>query len=148
MQQLMGAFGPDIDAEYAKIKGAGDEALRRSFGAAQADIGSQFTGAMRGAQGFLGGHPLLADSGYANRLNRQIQTSAYGDLSRAYGGAAAQQAQAQQSALERLIQTKLGGRQDLLMQLMGGAKKKAGFGDYAGQLLGTGLGAWAGGGFK
>ena len=145
---LSGQFAPDIDPYYARLRQEGQRALQQSFGAAQQDIGQQFSPLFRMAQSRLGGQPLLADSGYANRLNRQLQQGAFGQLSNAYGQAAAGQAQNQLGALERLIQMRLGGQQDILATLMGQARKKPGFGDYAGQVLGTGLGAWAGGGFK
>ena len=123
-----------VDPYMQKIQGFGDQALQRAFSAAQQRIGSQFTPAMRMAQSRLGGSPLLADSGYANRLNRQLQGAAFGDLSNAYGDAASQQAMAQQSALERLIQARFGTAQ----QMMGGIqKKKSGFGSAAGTVLGT-----------
>lgn len=145
-------YSPDIAPYMQQIQGYGDQALQRSFGAAQQRIGQQFSPMFRMAQARLGGQPLLADSGYANRLNRQLQTSAFSELSGAYGDAAAQQAQSQQSALERLIQARLGSRQDILSSILGSAQKKKGLGDYAGQMVGSvggaALGGWAQGGFK
>lgn len=145
---ISNAFAPNIDPYFARIQQGGRDALQQSFGAAQQNIGAQFSPAFRQAQSFLGGRPLLADSGYANRLNRQMQQGAFGQLTNAYGQAAADQSQQQLSALERLIQMRLGSQQDILSSLLGSAQKKKNFGDYAGNLVGTGLGAWASGGFK
>jgi len=139
------SFTPDITPYYQQIQGAGNQALQQAFGAAQQKIGAQFSPMFRLAQARLGANPLLADSGYANRLNRQLQSEAFGQLSGAYGEAAANQAQTQQSALERLIQQKLGMQGDILSSILGTAQKKKNFGDYAGSVLGTGAGAFLGG---
>ena len=146
--KLMGvasSFAPDIDPYYQMLQREGQNSLRQSFGAAQQDIGQQFTPAFRQAQSFLGGRGLLADSGYANRLNRQLQQGAFGELSNRYGQAAADQSKNQLSALERLIQMRLGGQQDILASLLGSAQKKKTFGDYAGGIAGAGLGFALGG---
>ena len=146
-QKLMGvsqSFAPDIDPYYARLQTEGQRALQQSFGAAQQNIASQFSPLMRNAQSFLGGRPLLADSGYANRLNRQLQQGAFGQLSDAYGQAAANQSQNQLAALERLIQTRLGGQQDILASLLGSAQKKKTAMDYAGGVVGSGLGILGG----
>lgn len=138
----------NVPQNFAMIQGAGRNALQQNFDAAQQRIGAQFSPAMRTASARLGGNPLLADSGYANRLNRQLQTAAFGDLSNAYEQAAAENANQQMSALERLLQARFGGTQ----QLLGGAQKKQSAGSqlagFGGQLLGAGLGGWASGGFK
>lgn len=138
----------DIARYMAMIQQQGQRGLQDAFGAAQANIGAQFTPAMRMAQSRLGGAGPLADSGYANRLNRQLQQSAFGDLSRAYGTAAAGQSQTYLQALQNMINQRLGERSQYLSAGLGGVQKKAKFGDYLGGLVGTGLGAWAGGGFK
>lgn len=144
LMQLSQSFAPNIDPYYARLQQEGQRALQQSFGAAQQNIGAQFTPAMRGAQSFLGGRPLLADSGYANRLNRQLQAGAFGQLSNAYGDAAARQSESQLSALERLIQMRLGGQQDILAALLGTAQKKRSLGDTLGGVVGTGLGILGG----
>src|SRR3990167_8223432 len=93
----------DIMKYLAMIRSQGQASLRNTFGAAQADIGQQFNPAMRMAQARLGANPLLGDSGYANRLNRQLQTAAFTDLSGRYGNAAARQSESEGSALQNLI---------------------------------------------
>src|SRR3990172_9503014 len=83
MLQAAEAFAPSMGeiGGYADMyRGRGKQALQDYFGSAQADIGAQFTPTMRLASARLGGRPLLADSGYANRLNHQLQTAAFGDL--------------------------------------------------------------------
>jgi len=145
IQNTLSGFSPDITPYYQQIQGAGDAALQKAFGAAQQKIGAQFSPMFRLAQARLGANPLLADSGYANRLNRQLQSEAFGQLSGAYGEAAANQAQSQQGALERLIQAKLGMQGNILQSILGTAQKKKNFGDYAGAAIGTGLGAYLGG---
>lgn len=135
------------DADIAKYMGQiqqqGQRGLQDTFGAAQANIGAQFSPAMRMAQARLGASGPLADSGYANRLNRQMQTAAFGDLSRAYGDAAAGQSQTYLSALQNLINQRLGERSQYLGQGLAGTEKKRNFGDYAMAGLGTlaGVGA-------
>lgn len=154
-QKLMGisqSFAPDINPYYQMLQREGQNALRQSFGAAQQDIGMQFTPLMRQAQSRLGGSPLLADSGYSNRLNRQLQQGAFGELSNRYGQAAANQSQNQLQALERLIQMRLGSQSDILSSLLGTAQKKrgpwgaigAGIGAIGGTLLAPGPGTVAG----
>jgi len=133
----------DIMKYLGMIRGEGQKSLQGAFGAAQANIGAQFSPAMRMAQSRLGGAGPLADSGYANRLNRQMQTAAFGDLSRAYGDAAAQQGQSEMGALQNLINQRIGQRNDFLQAGLGGVKKKANFGDYAMGTLGA-LGGAAG----
>lgn len=145
MSGISEQFAPDINQYLPQLQQYGDAALQKAFGAAQQRLGQQFSPMFRLAQARLGGQPLLADSGYANRLNRQLQGQAFGDLSNAYGDAAAQQAQFQQSALERLIQARIGGQQNILQSIMGSAQKKKNVGDYAGSILGTGAGAFLGG---
>ena len=132
----------NIPQNQRLLQSAGDQALQRNFAAAQDRIGAQFAPVQRLATARLAGSPLLADSGYANRLNRQIQTSAFGDLSRAYGDASAQNANSQLGALERLLQARFAGTQ----QLLGGINKKRSTGqqiaDFGGQALGAVAGAF------
>jgi len=149
--KLMGvsqSFAPDFNPYYQQLKDEGARSLKGAFGLANQQVAQQFSPMFRAAQSRLGGQPLLADSGYANRLNRQLQSGAFGELSNRYGQAAQSQTENQLSALERLIQQRLGSQSDILASLLGTAQKKKTFGDYAGGLVGTGLGAWAGGGFK
>ena len=150
-QKLTGlsqSMAPDFSQYYDQIKSEGANSLRGAFGLANQQVAQQFSPMFRMAQSRLGGQPLLADSGYANRLNRQLQSGALGELSNRYGQAAQSQSENQLSALERLIQQRLGSQSDIMSALLGTAQKKKTFGDYAGGLVGTGLGAWAGGGFK
>ena len=130
------------DQYFQQIQGASNKALQSNFDAAQSRIGAQFSPIQRMATARLGGSPLLADSGYANRLNRQIQTSAFGDLSRAYGDASAQNAQGQLGALQRLLEARMG----VAGNMYGGIteKKKGGVGSTIGGLAGAGLGAFGG----
>src|SRR5512139_601464 len=129
-----------IEPRLARYRQLGQDALNQYFGAAQANIGAQFTPTMRMASARLAGQPLLANSGYANRLNRQIQTAAFGDLSRAYGDAAAQQAQGGLDFYQNL----LGQRYGLLGSMYGSAQKKKNKADYLGAGLGTAAGAYLG----
>ena len=130
-------FSGDFMPYFQQLQSQGNAALQKSFAAAQQSIGQQFTPAFRMAQQRLGGSPLLADSGYANRLNRQLQQSAFGDLSNQYGQASAAQAQQQQSLLGQLIQQKLAARNQYLNNAMQGAQKKKNFGDYAMGVVGA-----------
>lgn len=147
------AFAPDINPYFAQIQQQGNQALQQSFGAAQQNLGQQFSPMFRLAQARLGAQPYLADSGYANRLNRQLQQSALGALTNAYGQAAANQGLEQQSALERLIQARIGAQQSILNQILASGQKKkgpwgaigAGIGAVGGALIGGPPGAAAGG---
>jgi hypothetical protein len=127
----------DIERYMRQLRAQGQQGLQQSFNAAQANIGAQFTPAMRMAQSRLGASGPLADSGYANRLNRQLQTAAFGDLSRAYGSAAAQQGQSELSALQNLIQQRLGERSAYIQASLGGVQQKKKPVDYAGAALGA-----------
>ena len=144
-QKLLGMLDTfyNVPQNFAMIQGAGQNALRQNFDAAQERIGAQFAPVQRMATARLAGSPLLADSGYANRLNRQIQTSAFGDLSRAYGQSSADNANSQLSALERLLQARFQGTQ----QLLGGVqeKKKGSAWGTVGSVVGAGAGALIGG---
>ena len=144
MQQLDQFY--NIPQYQQMLQSQGNQALQRNFGAAQDRIGAQFGPVQRMATARLAGSPLLADSGYANRLNRQIQTSAFGDLSRAYGDASAENANSQMGALERLIQARFGATN----QMFGNAQRKQSPWDkalqFAGQTGGSIAGAYAGGG--
>ena len=132
----------NIPGSMAQYRQLGQNALNQYMGSAMQNIGAQFTPTMRMASARLAGNPLLANSGYANRLNRQIQTAAFGDLSRAYGSAAAQQSQSELEALRNLMQQRYG----LLSGMYGSAQKKqgGGVGGAVGGLLGAGAGALLG----
>jgi hypothetical protein len=132
-QQMLQMLAP-TDQYFSQIQGAGRNALQQNFDAAQSRIGAQFNPVMRLASARLAGSPLLADSGYANRQNRQIQTAAFGDLSRAYGDASAENANSQLGALERLLQA----RMQTAGNIYGGAQKKqSGWASALGAGLGT-----------
>ena len=137
-----------IPARLAQYRALGKNALNDYFQQAQANIGAQFAPTMRLASARLAANPLLGDSGYANRLNRQIQTAAFGDLSRQYGTAAAEQSQGELGMLQNLLQQRYG----LLSGMYGSAQKKQKFGDYlgsvAGSLGGAALGGWGSSGFS
>lgn len=148
LMQASQSMSPDFNPYYDQYKQEGAASLRGAFGLANQQVAQQFSPIFRQAQSRLGGSPLLADSGYANRLNRQLQSGAMNELSNRYGQAAQGQSENQLSALERLIQMRLGSQGDIMAKLLGTAQKKTTFGDYAGGVLGTGLGGWAGGGFK
>lgn len=146
-QKLMGlsqSLAPDFNPYYDQYKREGAASLRGAFGLANQQVAQQFSPIFRQAQSRLGGSPLLADSGYANRLNRQLQSGAMNELSNRYGMAAQGQSENQLSALERLIQQRLGSQQDIIGALLGTAQKKKTFGDYAGGLVGSGLGILGG----
>ena len=143
MLQQAEMFAPSMEEILGytnQYRTRGKQALQDYFGTAQADIGAQFNPAMRLATARLGANPLLGDSGYANRLNRQLQTAAFGDLSRRYGQAAAGQSEGELGMLQQLINARLGAKQNYLQGVMGGAKKKKGFWDTMGGFAGSYLG--------
>lgn len=127
-------FNPnDIWGYGAKLQQAGQGALR---GYAENVLGQQFTPQFAAARAGLAANPLLADSGFANRLNRRVLSDAYG----AYMGQVGQMGMQTQDILAQLLQQRLGQRGQLLGQMLQPYQKPE-TGDYlmqAGGALGSG----------
>ena len=142
MAEQFAGSDADIMRYLQMLRQQGRTSLQDTFGRAQQSIGEQFTPAMRMAQARLGANPLLGDSGYSNRLNRQLQTAAFTDLSGRYGEAAGRQAESEGSALQNLINQRLAARSQYIQAAYGAGQKKKKALDYAGQLAGAALGAY------
>lgn len=128
--------------QYGKLGQLGRQQLQDYYGQIQQDIGAQFNPAFRLAQSRLAGSPLLADSGYSNRLNRQLQQGAFQDLTSRYGGAANELAGGNLAALRQMLMQRQGQQSDLLGEYF---KQKSGYAQRSkpnifGQALGVGAG--------
>ena len=149
-EALRGLAGQEeILGQYNTLGSAGKNQLQDYYGQIQQDIGQQFNPAMRMAQARLAGSPLLADSGYANRLNRQLQQGAFTDLSSRYGNAANEQAGGNLAALRQMLAQRNEQRAGLTGQYFGGRMQYANrpktnlwstLGQVGGTVLGTALG--------
>lgn len=130
---------------YRTAQGAGAGTLQQYYNAAGTAIGEQFQPQFTQARNFLGAQPLLADSGYANRLNRQLLGDIYARMSTGYGQAAAEQSSRMDQLLSQLLAQRQGYNANLLGQGYGmviNPPKKKKF-DWGG-MIGTGLGAVGG----
>lgn len=149
VQQLsdLGMSMEDIQNAFQSAQTAGRGALQDYYNTAGLAIGQQFQPTFQGARDFLGANPLLADSGYANRLNRQILTDLGGRLTSDYGQQAANMAGQNVDFYRNLFNQRFGQRGQLASQAyqtMTGLPKKPTFGEqalnFAGQAIGTGAG--------
>lgn len=112
----LGLSQSDIASLLGQSQVLGRSALEDYMNAAGMQIGQSFQPQFDQARNFLGANPLLADSGYANRLNRQLLTDLAARESGAFNDAAAQQAQNQVNYLQSLQGQRIGLRQNLAGQ--------------------------------
>lgn len=149
IQQLsdFGLSPEEIQNAFQSTQNAGRGALQDYYNTAGLAIGQQFQPTFQGARDFLGANPLLADSGYANRLNRQILTDLGGRLTSDYGQHAADMAGQNVDFYRNLFNQRFNQRGQLAgqaYQTITGLPKKPTTGDrlaqFGGQLLGTGAG--------
>ena len=94
----------------------GRSALDDYMNAAGMQIAQSFQPQFDQARSYLGANPLLADSGYANRLNRQLLTDLAARESSAFNTAAADQANRQVGYLQSLRGQQVGLRSGLANQ--------------------------------
>lgn len=139
-------FDPNAAFGYGeRLQGYGQNALQGYMNTVGQSLGQQFTPQFAAARAGLAANPLLADSGFANRLNRRLQT----DAMRAYSGAgtdaARQMAFRNQDILAQLLQQRLGQRGQFLGQLFT-PYQQPGAADYLAQ-LGAAIPAAAASGF-
>lgn len=115
IQQLSdaGLSDSEIGAYFQQAQGLGKQSLSDYFNQAGTAIGQQFEPAFAGARDTLGANPLLADSGYANRLNRQIMTDLGARLSGDYGARAADESSKNLDFYRSLVGQRTGLRSDL-----------------------------------
>lgn len=154
IQQLadFGMSPEEIQNAFQSAQTAGRGALQDYYNTAGLAIGQQFQPTFQGARDFLGANPLLADSGYANRLNRQILTALGGRLTSDYGQAASNMAGQNVDFYRNLFNQRFNQRGQLAgqaYQTLTGLPKKPSTGSqiagFGGRVLGTGLGLLAGG---
>lgn len=141
----------DIMRYFGITRDLGRQDLQNYFNAAQDQIGLSYQPELMNARNTLGANPLLADSGYANRLNRQLLTDIAARMSADYGSAASAQAQRNTDYLRDLYGQRIGYKTGLgsqAYQTMTGLPKKPSTGQQiasAGlQLVGAGAGAFLG----
>lgn len=153
----MGLSEADIIRYLGQSQALGRSALDQYINQAGLAIGQEFQPQFEAGRNFLGANPLLADSGYANRLNRQLMTDLQSRLSGAYTGAASDFARGDVNYLQALQQQRAGLTSGLAGQayntiLNPPQKRRGGFlgavgqigGAVAGGLLGGPAGAAAG----
>lgn len=154
-QQLadLGLSENDIAGYYQRAQTLGQRNLQDYYNQAAQRIAQQFQPQMQQARDFLGNQPLLADSGYANRLNRQLMGDLYARLSGDYGQAASNQASQNLSYLQNLTGQRIANRQAMLGQawntIMNPRQKQGGgtwgnIGRLAGAAVGTFIAPGAG----
>ena len=146
-----GLSDADIQRYFQGAESQGQQALQQYYNSAGLALGQQFSPQFEQAQNRLGASPLLANSGYANRLNAQLQSDLYARLAGQYGGAASNMAEQNVGFLRNLYGQKIGQRGALLgaaYQTMTTRPKRQRWYQQAisagGQLLGAGVGALSG----
>lgn len=104
----------DIQRYFQNASTLGQQNLQQGFNAAALSLGQQFTPQFQRAQARLGANPLLADSGYANQLNSQLQSDLYARLAGNYGQQASDMANRNLGFLQDLYGRRIAGRQALI----------------------------------
>jgi hypothetical protein len=154
IQQLAdaGLSDQEILGYFQQAQGLGQKGLADYFNQAGAAIGAQFEPQFETARNTLGASPLLADSGYANRLNRQLLTDLGTRLSGDYASHAAEEASRNLGFYRSLVGERTGLRSGLAnqaYQTFTGLPKKKKIGQQlleAGtNIAGSAVGALAGG---
>src|SRR6267142_441756 len=145
----LGLSQNDIYNFLAQSKAQGRSALDEYMNAAGMNIAQSFQPQFDQARSYLGANPLLADSGYANRLNRQLLTDLATRESGAFNTAAADQANQQVGYLQSLQGQRIGARQGLAGQafdtILKPPQKQPWWKQAAGAVVGAGVGALTGG---
>jgi hypothetical protein len=153
IQQLAdaGLSDAEIAGYFQQAQGLGRQSLSDYFNQAGTAIGAQFEPQFESARNTLGASPLLADSGYANRLNRQILTDLGARLSSDYGARAADESSRNLGFYRDLVGQRTGLRSGLASQAyqtFTGLPHKKKIGEQlleaGGSLLGGAIGAYAG----
>lgn len=154
LSQLADSAGSDqelMDA-YNRVQGLGRQNLSDYFNQAGMAIGGAFEPQFDQARNMLGASPLLADSGYGNRLNHQLLSDLGARLAGQYGEAAANQANQNTGFLQNLYQNRFNTRGDLARgaySTMTALPRKQGLGSQIAKgaltLGGAALGAFTGG---
>lgn len=138
----------DILGSYGKAQGLGRAGLRDYFDTAGLAIGRQMEPTFQAGTNFLGSNPLLADSGYSNRLQRQIMTDLAGRLSSDFGQEASRVASGNLDWLKNLYGQRFQNRANLAQSAYGtftGLPKKPTVGSQIGQGVTSLAGAAIGG---
>lgn len=143
----LGLSQNDIMGLLGQSRTLGRSALDDYMNAAGMNIAQSFQPQFEQGRNFLGANPLLADSGYANRLNRQLLTDLASRESGAFNDAAAQQAQNQVGYFQGLEGSRIGARQGLANQAYDtilNPKQKQSTGQKIRGAVGQGIGAIGG----
>jgi hypothetical protein len=137
-----GLSDSDIMNYFNKAQGLGRQSLQDYYNVAGTNIAQQFSPQFEQARNTLGANPLLADSGYANRLNRQLLGDLYSRMAGDYGQRASDQAGSNIDFYKNLIGQRAQLRGNLTQTAYQGIKKKVNpWGPIAGQAIGTAAGA-------
>jgi hypothetical protein len=146
----------NLYSQYQNYQNLGRSGLQDYYGQLSQDIGQSMAPQFAQARASLAGNGLLGDSGYANRLNRQLLGGAYSQLTSQYGNQANRVSQDNLGALQSLLAQRnqarygaYGARQqhgyDMELEKEKGKQKKGGFGGALGAIAGAGLGMFLGG---
>jgi hypothetical protein len=135
-----GLSDSDILNYFNQAQGLGRQSLQDYFNVAGTNIAHQFSPQFEQARNTLGSNPLLADSGYANRLNRQLLGDLYSRMAGDYGQRASDQSGANLGFYRDLVGQRAGLRSNLAQQAYGAIQKTG-----IGALVGGPAGAAAGG---
>jgi hypothetical protein len=135
----------DAQRAYLIARQRSQAGLQDYYNTIGQDISQQFAPQFSGARSMLANNPLLADSGYSNRLNRQLMSGAFGQLTSQYGQGANQLESGNIDLLRQLLAERQRSRSGLASQYFGqkaayAARPKKNAADYLGQAAGTGLG--------
>lgn len=114
----------DIMRYFQTTQAAGRSSLNDYFRSAGDAIALRYVPQFDQARDTLGASPLLADSGYANRLNRQILTDLGSRMSADFGERAANQAASGTDYLRDLLSRRAQYAADLARQGYAGVQKK------------------------
>jgi hypothetical protein len=137
-----GLSDSDIMNYFNKAQGLGRQSLQDYYNVAGTNIAQQFSPQFEQARNTLGANPLLADSGYANRLNRQLLGDLYSRMAGDYGQRASDQSAGNIDFYKNLIGQRAQLRGNLTQTAYQGIKKKVNpWGPIAGQAIGTAAGA-------
>jgi len=138
----------EIMSYFNSAQTAGRQSLQDYYNVAGTNIGLQFEPQMEQARDFLGANPILADSGYSNRLNRQLQTDLYSRIAGDFGQRAAEESGRNTELLRSLYGRRAALRSGLTTQGYGNVQKKQKTGEKilaaGAQIGGAALGGYLG----
>jgi hypothetical protein len=133
-------YGQQVHVPYADYTRQAEATIPRMYAPAFQAINEQFAPQFQGAKNYLAANPYAGRSGAANRMNRLLMQSAYGELGRSLGQTSAGAAGQGLDLLTQLIGRRVGSRQQ---QQQTEQEKKRSAGDYVAAGIGAVGGALA-----